>query len=397
MTKIRKQSNRKFTPKKQQVTHDAPTSVKKHVASELPAMSPTDEAHSPPKVRASAFRQDKSLKYADLIESPGAARIAQTHLESFTKHWQRHVQEEVGDHKARQEHREKVLCGPSYLDPNDKAHRDAGLEWNDGWLPGQMLKRTIRDLWRLRGHIRTDTRWIASLSAGPKKGEVSERAQEEAIRRKRLDENLEQWKKEHAEYVQARVELRTFSEGFWDLPARELPPDPIELLGEFEAEGDITRTELSFALLEVMKLAAQGVQHPIAAFLLDEVPEDNADLACQAWPAELRRQALYVYRHNFAPNSRDGEEEEDQKRFFIGLALSAVRQEAAAMLDGGPSHGPKDLITKAVVLRDYRISPKTLARSIRSGKIKDYRPAGHKKNEPWQLSRAEVAAIWPRH
>jgi len=72
------------------------------------------------------------------------------------------------------------------------------------------------------------------------------------------------------------------------------------------------------------------------------------------------------------------------------------------LAENGPGEGqvtakiPPDVITSAVAIKEFCVSPATLRRAAKDGRLQDYRAPGHAENAPLQLSRTQVARYWPK-
>jgi hypothetical protein len=74
----------------------------------------------------------------------------------------------------------------------------------------------------------------------------------------------------------------------------------------------------------------------------------------------------------------------------------ATKSHRKKIVPGKSDQVPQDLISLAVVVKNFCVSHVTLKRNINDGKIKSYRPAKAKANSPHLVSAKEIAAIYPR-
>lgn len=77
---------------------------------------------------------------------------------------------------------------------------------------------------------------------------------------------------------------------------------------------------------------------------------------------------------------------------WFGDAAVAISKGA----DIGRGQPALDVISTSVAVTDYCVSRHTIARHVKDGTLQDYRPVGATTNSPFQVSRAEVAKMWPR-
>lgn len=102
------------------------------------------------------------------------------------------------------------------------------------------------------------------------------------------------------------------------------------------------------------------------------------------------------------PDSTDLGEEEEWRKWREAFTrampdgqsvVSTVRRWADEVEKEG---SPPDPISSAVAVKDYCVSRPTLRRAVVDGRLTDYRQKPHPANAGYILSRAEVAAHWPK-